>query len=65
MLCLSVDNSQPPTRSVPSAQSSGLGLDNLRRRLSLLYPGDAHSLDISKTDTAYSATLCLKPIQTV
>lgn len=65
MLCLSVDNSLPSTRPIPPAQSSGLGLDNLRRRLSLLYPGDAHSLDISKTDTAYSATLRLKPIQTV
>lgn len=39
--------------------SSGLGLQNLRRRLALLYP-DAHSLDVRRHDAIFETTLKIK-----
>lgn len=41
------------------SEHSGLGLDNLHRRLQLLYPGN-HSLKINKTDTTFEVVLQIK-----
>ncbi len=40
-------------------KNSGFGLDNVRKRLELLYPG-AYKLDIEENDREYSVTLYLK-----
>ena len=40
-------------------EGSGLGLDNLRRRLQLIYPGK-HILKINKTDTVFEVILQIK-----
>ena len=42
-----------------SAQDSGIGLQNLRRRLELLYPG-RHTLIISKSENLFTAHLKLQ-----
>lgn len=42
-----------------SDQSPGIGLDNLKKRLNLLYP-KAHTLDISVNNTIFKAELHLK-----
>lgn len=39
-------------------QNSGIGLDNVRRRLALIYP-EAHTLEIEQQDQVYSVTLIL------
>lgn len=39
-----------------TSEGSGLGLDNLRRRLQLIYPGK-HALKINKTDTTFEVIL--------
>lgn len=43
----------------PKIESSGLGLDNLRRRLQLIYPGK-HTLKINQTDTTFDVVLQIK-----
>lgn len=43
-------------RPVPKRGRGGLGLDNLRKRLELLYP-DSHRLEIDDDGRSYSATL--------
>ena len=57
---LAVKNSKSrikPTQKKNS--SSGIGLENIKRRLSILYP-DKHSLVINETDNVYSSTLEMK-----
>lgn len=58
-LHLKVVNSQPPTRT---AQPGGLGLENVRKRLALLYPG--HKLLISSKPADYTVQLAIALGQT-
>lgn len=62
MLELRVSNSVSPRHRPEDRVPSGLGLANLRRRLGLLYPGGAHSLELSETTERFTAILRLKPI---
>ncbi|MDR1224427.1 MAG: histidine kinase [Tannerella sp.] len=56
-LRLTVENSR--TGQAPQKKSaSGLGLENVKKRLEILYPGK-HELLIRKTDTVYKTTLII------
>ena len=58
-LTFSIINSVPPIDAqMPLKAKNGTGLDNLRRRLSLLYP-DQHTLELTKNSNFYSAKLTL------
>ncbi len=58
-LTFTIINSVPPIDAqMPSKTKTGTGLDNLRRRLSLLYP-DHHTLELTKNNDFYSAKLSL------
>lgn len=58
-LTFSIINSVPPIDAqTPIMPKTGTGLDNLRRRLSLLYP-DQHTLELTKNNDFYSAKLTL------
>jgi hypothetical protein len=50
-----VENDIP---AIFNSRVGGIGLDNLRRRLELLYPGK-HQLDIHKSDTSFKVRLTL------
>jgi Putative regulator of cell autolysis len=50
-------NSKPTKRIVPRKES-GLGLNNVRRRLELLYD-EKFSLDVKEDDSTYQVNLCL------
>lgn len=54
-ICLEVENSKPTISSQGSKETSGIGLDNTRKRLDLLYGGNYTWTIINKTDTYYSA----------
>lgn len=56
-LSMQVSNSLKPV-ALRNQPPSGLGLDNLRRRLELSYP-DRHRLDIQSSTTKFSAALTL------
>lgn len=58
-LTFTIINSVPPIDAqMPPKPKTGTGLDNLRRRLSLLYP-DRHTLEITRNNDFYSAKLTL------
>lgn len=57
ILTAQVENTKPSAST--SASKGGIGLNNLQRRLELLYPG-AHQLQLEDHDTTYKATLILK-----
>ena len=57
-LLFEVVNAIPQT-PFPSSKIGGIGLENLRRRLELLYPG-MHKLMISKTTDSYKAYLMIE-----
>ncbi|MBW8688251.1 sensor histidine kinase [Chitinophaga rhizophila] len=48
-----------PAISMP-ARAGGIGLENLRRRLQLLYPGK-HTFDINRTDRTFNAAITIQP----
>jgi two-component system LytT family sensor kinase len=50
-----VENSVPELKQIPQ-KAGGIGLENLKRRLDLLYPG-RYSLDLEKKDDHFSAEL--------
>ncbi|MBS1529658.1 MAG: histidine kinase [Bacteroidetes bacterium] len=50
-----VENSVPELKQVPQ-KAGGIGLENLKRRLDLLYPGK-HSLTLEKKDDHFTAEL--------
>lgn len=52
-VCFCVQNSVPVTAA---KGSGGIGLENLRRRLELLYPGQ-HHLEVQREDQVFTATL--------
>lgn len=51
-----VDNSKPST--IPISKREGLGLENVRRRLKLLYPS-SHSLEINDRENKYIVNLSI------
>jgi LytS/YehU family sensor histidine kinase len=55
----SKDDSIDYTRSSPPGSSNGVGLDNVKRRLQLLYPDD-HTLKITNTEDSYFVFLKFK-----
>lgn len=59
-LTLFVENSKyadiPP---IEKKEASGIGLENIKKRLEILYP-NRYDLHISKTDTTYSTSLFIK-----
>ncbi len=57
-LRLMVVNSDHP-KTDTDRSGSGIGLDNLRRRLSLLYPG-AHTLRLERSEGAHTARLTIR-----
>ena len=54
---LEVENSVP--NQIPFKKEKGIGLENLQRRLELLYP-DRHSLSVQKKENKFVAVLTLK-----
>lgn len=57
MLHFTISNSKP--KVAPHHAQGGVGLENIRERLDLIYPGK-HELMISDTDEVYTATLSIK-----
>jgi len=51
-------NSLPGRTSVEVQESSGIGIENLKKRLKLLYPG-RHELKLNKTETIFAAYLTI------
>jgi LytS/YehU family sensor histidine kinase len=56
-LRLTVENSKS-TRVPQRQNASGLGLENVKKRLGILYP-QKHELIVQKTDTVYKTTLVI------
>lgn len=57
-ICLDIENSKAGSQRVKDAVS-GLGLENVKKRLDILYAGD-YDLSIKDTDTTYSSKLVIK-----
>lgn len=57
-ICFKVINSVPAHINDTSVKKGGIGLEGLKRRLELLYPGQ-HSLEIQKTGTLHIAEMNL------
>lgn len=55
-LYFSVENSIHPTTRAEEEPAAGVGLQNVKRRLDLLYP-DSHELAVRMTDTSYVVEL--------
>jgi LytS/YehU family sensor histidine kinase len=47
--------------SIPLQRAGGIGLENLRRRLELLYP-DKHTFSIDKTEKDFTVALIIKTV---
>jgi len=54
------ENSLPEINNGTIFESSGIGLENLKKRLSLLYPG-RHELTINKTRNKFEVNLIIQP----
>jgi sensor histidine kinase YesM len=59
-LCFRVQNSVPPQPATKSIDG-GIGLENLQRRLELLYPG-THHLDVKQEEGLFTADLKIKEL---
>lgn len=59
---LRVSNTVPAVATVSHTGTTGLGLENLRRRIRLLYPGNKHKLTIDRDSERFTATLNLKTL---
>jgi sensor histidine kinase YesM len=57
-LCFRVENSIPPDIK-PVSRSGGVGLENLRRRLDLLYAGK-YRLELNRTEQSFTANLIIE-----
>jgi sensor histidine kinase YesM len=53
------ENGLPESNNGPIFASTGIGLENLRKRLSLLYP-DRHELEIDKAKNKFAVNLIIK-----
>jgi len=53
-------NSLQESKYVEVRESSGIGLENLKKRLALLYPG-RHELKLNKKETTFEACLTIHP----
>jgi sensor histidine kinase YesM len=53
------ENGLPESNKGPIFESAGIGLDNFKKRLSLLYP-DRHELEISKTKNKFEVNLIIR-----
>jgi len=58
-LLFMVDNKFTPGNAEPKDKSPGIGLNNVKRRLNLLY-GDQHTLEISQNHDTFTVILKLK-----
>lgn len=56
ILYFNCENSIGNRSESPVSSGSGIGLENIKKRLALLYPGK-HTLDIRKSDREYSVSL--------
>lgn len=54
-----VENAMPAEIQIPLQRVGGIGLDNLKRRLELLYPGK-HLLSVEKKEGVFTANLLIK-----
>jgi sensor histidine kinase YesM len=61
LFVLEVTNTIEPGATGEEGRPGGIGLDNLRRRLALLYPG-RHQLHLQQTGNTYTATLQVQVI---
>lgn len=57
-LTFSIENAAPPEEGPDDDPYRGVGMANIRQRLSLLYP-DRHALHVTRTDAAHTVTLSL------
>ncbi|MBN9299872.1 MAG: sensor histidine kinase [Filimonas sp.] len=57
-----VSNATPDHIPLPLSNAGGIGIENLRRRLQLLYP-DKHDFSIVKKENSFHAVVILKDIQ--
>jgi LytS/YehU family sensor histidine kinase len=55
---LEVINNKHVSSGMKSTDNTGIGLNNTRRRLDLIYP-DHYSLETNQTPTLYTATLSI------
>jgi two-component system, LytTR family, sensor kinase len=53
------ENGLPESNNGPIFASAGIGLENLKKRLSLLYPG-RHDLEINRTKNKFEVTLIIQ-----
>ena len=53
------ENGLPESNNVPVFESTGIGLENLKKRLSLLYPG-RHELKIDRTKNKFEVNLIIQ-----
>lgn len=58
-LKLKINNTVPKHAQTPKNGSNGIGLENIRRRLELIYT-DKHKLDINFKDNYYHVDLCIE-----
>jgi sensor histidine kinase YesM len=58
MLDFDLSNSKPK-ESISTKNKNGIGLDNVKKRLALLYPGK-HQLNISSADAVYNVKMQIK-----
>lgn len=56
---LRTNNNIAPLRINPASQKSGTGIDNVKKRLDLLYPGK-HQLEIKKTESDFIVNLWIE-----
>ena len=59
VLTIKVENSRVPEASMTTRSVSGIGLQNVRKRLALIYP-ERHQLDIHPDEESYLVVLKIK-----
>lgn len=58
-LTFEIENSKGKTNEIIDSKYSGIGVENVKKRLGLIYPGQ-HSLKIDETDTTFKVVLQIK-----